>query len=456
MLGSHTADKSKNVPFDTEIEGLTMRATIVLTVIAALLAGCELGDENPHFNPKQDYPSWTYDAPFYYRPSEDLKVSEVVGEGIPVYYTPAAAFYVKHTSGYTLPGDPRMALWCSADAGKDWQRAGYFGAEQTHFLFQAEQDGRYWVRFLGPGQDIVQAPPGQPHRIYVVDTEGPKIELSVDPAPFEVDEEGNRVAHVYAVGEAVIVRWRVVDPNLDVDSVHLSTTFAEFPNNVVWSEFPVKLKTLGTIRAPIPPEAAARKGQQLGGMRFRMRARDKAGNLTYAFTDVLRIAGGGKPAAPVTTRPAVSMEVISQTDGTPDKKLGWPVPGSLVRGGTSRILQWLPENMANYKIVVLQFTVNNGRSWRTVAEGLKLGKTVRWTVPAVNSKLCRIRVLAIEGPLKEFMLAKTQAFTVHTVVPLTIMGPVEVSPKGDINGANDNGNGNGADAAPKAPKTGEK
>lgn len=409
-----------------------MRATIALTVTVAVLAGCQLSDENPNWAPKQDYPSWAYDAPFYYKPSEDLSVSESVGEGIPVYYSDNRSFFVRHASGSTLTGAPRMALWYSDDSGRLWQRAGYFGVEQTHFLFQADKDGQFWVRFVGPERDIVQAPPGQPHRIYVVDTAGPQIELFVDPPPYEEDEHGNRVSHIYAVGETVIVRWRVRDANLEKDSIRLATTFASFPDNVTWSRFPVELLPVGTIRAPIPPEAAGPE-QRTGGLRFRMEARDKAGNLTFAFTDVLRVAGGGRPVEPVTTRPTTPWEQIVQEQGTPSKKRGWPDLGSIIRGGTSRTLAWLPDDVAKHENVVLEFSANNGRSWRTVAENLQVDKSVKWTVPQVNSKLCRLRVLAIEGPMEKIMLAQTQFFTVHTLPPATIMGPKKVSPKAPEN-----------------------
>ena len=407
-----------------------MRAKIALTVAAVLLAGCELTDENPKWSPKQDYPSWAYDAPFYYRPSEDLPVAETIGSGIPVYYSSSMCFFAKHCHGYQVPGVPRMALWYSTNAGTDWQRAGYYGAEQTHFLFQAEADGPHWLRFVGPGQAVVQAPPGQPHRIYVVDTTPPQIELKVDPPPFETDDQGEKVPHIYAAGEKVVVSWQVRDVNLEPGSVRLATTFASFPDNVVWHKFPVKLKPSGQMRVPIPPEAAGRKGQRApGGIRFRVDARDKAGNLGYAFTGMLRVARAAGTTTQVVVRPVGPWDLVLQTEGVPGEKLGWPEPGALIRGGASRILQWLPDGADKYTQLALEFSANNGRSWRTVAEDLKPDKAVKWTVPQVNSKLCRLRIVGTKPPGAPTMLAQTQQFTVHTAPPDTIMGPKRITPR---------------------------
>ena len=93
------------------------------------------------------------------------------------------------------------------------------------------------------------------------------------------------------------------------------------------------------------------------------------------------------------------------------------------------MLKWLPDGAEKYQNVVLQFSANNGRSWRTVAENLQADKTIKWTVPQVNSKLCRLRVLAVKGPEHRLMLAMTQEFTVHTAPPDTILGPKEVPPE---------------------------
>lgn len=401
-----------------------MRTKMCLLVLALFIVGCEVQDENPNWNPVADYPSWTYDAPYYYRPSEDLPVQEVVGAGIPVYYTSSKQFFLKHATGYQAPGVPRLAVWYSVNAGENWERAGYYGVEQTYFLFQAEADGMYWIRFVGPGQGVAAATPGTPHRIYVVDTTRPTIDVSVNPPAIERDKHGNDVPHIYSVGDTVEVRWSVSDVNLVSKSIHLATTFGTFPDNVVWTRFPLSLPATGSMKVPVPPEAAGRQGRGDGQMRFRIEAEDKAGNLNFTFSDVLHVDGPPPPA-----RPVKPWELVAQAGGAAGPKPGWPQPGTLIRGGTSRMLHWLPEGAEKYKNVVLQFSANNGRSWRTVAENLQADNTTKWTVPQVNSKFCRIRILAVKGPKHRLMLAKTQAFTVNTAPPDTIMGPTPVPPE---------------------------
>ncbi len=405
-----------------------MRIKTCLLVLALLIVGCEVQDENPNWDPHNDYPSWTYDAPYYYRPSNDLPVQEVVGAGIPVYYANSNQFFVKHSTGYQAPGVPRLAIWCSVSSGENWDLAGYYGVEQTHFLFQAQADGPQWVRFVGPGQGVAAATPGTPHRIYVVDTTRPAIEVSVDPPAIETDKHGNEVPHIYPVGTEVEVRWSVRDVNLVPDSVRLATTLGTFPENVTWTRFPLSLPATGTMKVPVPPEAAGRQGRGGGRMRFRIEAEDKAGNLNFAFSDVLHVDGPTLPGTPV-VRPVGLWELVAQAEGDAGLKPGWPQSGTLIRGGTSRMLKWLPDGAEKYKNVVLQFSANNGRSWRTVAENLQVDKTSKWTVPQVDSKLCRLRILAVEGPEHRLMLAQTQAFTVQTAPPDTILGPKEVLPE---------------------------
>ena len=404
-----------------------MRTNICLLalVMAMFVTGCEVCDENPDWDPQSDYPSWTYDKPYYYRPSEDLPVAEVVGESIPVYYAGNKQFFVKHSSGYQVPGTPRLAIWHSTSAGENWARAGYYGVEQTHFLFHAETDGTYWVRFVGPGQGVAAASPGTPHRIYVVDTTRPAIDISLEPPATEKDKKGNEIPHIYAVGSMVEVRWCVHDANLVTDSVHMATTVGTFPENAVWTRFPLSLPATGAMKVSVPPEAAGRQGRGGGRMRFRIEATDKAGNVNFAFSEILHVDGPPLQVTRPIIRPVRPWELVAQ----PGEKPGWPQPGTLIRGGTSQMLKWLPDGVEKYKNVILQFSANNGRSWRTVAENLQGGKTVRWTVPQINSKLCRLRVLAVKSDEHRLMLAKTRTFIVHTAPPDTILGPEEIAPE---------------------------
>ena len=399
-----------------------MRGAAWLVLLVVCLGGCTVSDENPDWSPKSDYPSWTYDAPFYYRPTEDLSPLETVGEGIPVYYTRHDYFFLRHPAAYQVNGEPRLAVWHSASSGTQWQRCGFFGVEQTHFLFEAEADGRHWIRFVGPGQGAARVPPGTPHRVYVVDTLQPTIDLHISPTPWE-DEEKKR-PHVYRVGDEVVLTWGVTDANLDADTVKLGTCFARFPNNLVWSEFPQALPARGRIDVEIPPEAV-----QAGGMRFRMEARDKAGNIAMALTEILHVAGpdGKMPDHHATALPAAeALRKAEQETLTSDRRVGWPTAGAMLRGGTSRVLRWMPDSAAGQQRLLLQFSANDGRSWRDIAKDFPADQAVKWTVPEITSKNCRLRILAVADAAgkdepRRLMLAMTQRFTVDTVVPDSIV-----------------------------------
>ena len=401
-----------------------MRIGLWLLLTAVLLCGCTQVDENPEWNPKANYPPWAYDAPFYYRPTEDLEVAEMVEADtgpIPVYYARTEYFFIKHPGGCQVTGEQRIAVWASADQGETWQRAGYYGVEQTHFLLRAEVDGEYWIRFVGPGQGITEVPPGVPHRIYVVDRKAPSIAVTVDPPPYTVDDEGNQIPQTYKVGQTVTLHWTVAEGNLAVKSVRLGTCFAAFPHNLVWSRFPAPLATNDQQEVEIPPEAVGD-----GGLRFRVEAIDKAGNVGMGLTEVLHIEGE-KIAAGGPSRVAAT-ELLKQSEGTPSDRQGWPSRGILWRGGTGRILTWVPKTVTDYKAARLEFSANDGRSWRVVASGLQPNKPVRWRLPTVVSKLCRLRVVGLTEKGEEFMLATSPKFIVDTVMPETEFGPKPIGP----------------------------
>lgn len=398
-----------------------MRRTWGSIICVAAIVGCVQVDENPDWNPRADYPSWTYDAPWYYRPTEELKALETVCDGVPVYYASGEYFFIRHPSGSQLPGVPRVSVWCSIDDGQDWHRAGFYGTEQTHFLMKAEREGQHWIRFVGPGQGVTPCPPGVPHRVYVVDNHGPDVVVSVAPGPWEVDLQGGKRRRVYQIGQTVTVKWHVSDPNLDESSVRLGTCFAQFPCNLEWSRIPQALPPNGCLDMVIPEQAAGG-----GGIRFRVEAADKAGNISVGVTEVLYVGGAATMPAALASRQVDAIDRLEMMSSSAEGKLGWPQAGCLLRGGTPRILAWMPKLVEAYDSTELQFTHNDGRTWKTIATSLRPGKAVNWTVPLVNSRNCRLRIVSVKRTdTKELvtMLAMTRRFTVDTIVPGTFIGP---------------------------------
>ena len=387
-------------------------------LLLALLAGCMQVDENPHWSPKVDYPPWAYDCPSYYRPTEELKPLEWVDtpkNRIPIYYSNSEYFFIRHPSNYSVNGEPRVAVWCSTDQGKNWQRSGYFGVEQTHFLFKAETDGPHWIRFVGPGQGVTECPPGMPHQIFVVDTQSPQITISVSPSPWE--DDGKNDPHFYKIGDKVTIKWSVTDENLVPKSIKLEACFADFPHNLVWSHLPVEMAASGEAVFQILPETVGH-----GGLKFKIEAADKAGNVGVAFSDPLRVSSSGKATTQSVSQPSTmpagkQWEAIVPEPPTLDE-LGWPMAGALIRGETCRELKWMPESASDHDNVELQFTSDNGQTWFTINNlSPKSGsKAIMWRVPKIISRDCRLRFIVPSQTAQPTVLATSERFVVNIAI----------------------------------------
>ena len=385
-------------------------------MIGALAAGCTVVDENPDWSPQSDYPAWMYDAPFYHRPSEDLPVLETLN-GIPIYHSRSEYFFIRHPAGCQVVGEPRMGVWYSTNHGQAWEKSGFFGVEQSHFLFGAESDGQYWIRFVGPGQGTSTVPPGMPHRIYMVDRQPPRIVLRVTPSAWQDAEK--KIPRRFKVGQDVNLRWLIRDRCLDKNSSKLELCFAKFPHNSPWLTVPEKTDLSGTMTIEIPKKAA-----DDGGIRFRLSARDLAGNIGVAMTDILHVISDKPPTLVARVKAVKADDPVQQTQGTPGKRLGWPAAGAMLRGGATRVLGWLPESAGNYGSVDLEFSANDAQTWHIVAKDLKAGQKINWTVPMVNSKNSRLRIVGLDKQKRKCMIIMGPRFTVTTVAPADTLGPI--------------------------------
>jgi hypothetical protein len=308
-------------------------------------------------------------------------------------------------------------VWFSTDEGKNWEIAGHFGVEQTHFLFQAEKDARHWVRFVGPGQEqTAKGPVPLPHRIYVVDRKTPEIAIAVNPAPW-TDEE-KTVPYIYQVGEEVTIGWAVRDINLKPDSIRLESCIGKAPFQLAWSRFRGALTPTGRRVITIWP-AAAREGS----IRFRIEAEDKAGNISAVMTAALHVKKPDKATTQPTMRPAGDF-----TADAPHKpaRPGWPDAGSMLRNGTKQTLGWMPEIAKDYKNISLQISTNNKLTWKTVAKGLKPGTPVAWTTPEESSRFCRLRIVATDADGQLTLLAQSGLFRLSSPRKPTEIGPADV------------------------------
>ncbi|MCE5326606.1 MAG: hypothetical protein LLG01_09335 [Planctomycetaceae bacterium] len=400
---------------------MRVHGLMALAMLTLLLGGCMMTDENPKWQPEVDFPPWAYDAPLYYRPTEDLPVVEALN-GIPVYYTRSEFFFIEHPNGYQPIGVPRVGVWYSITRGRTWEKAGFFGVEQSHFLFKGEIEGQHWIRFVGPDQGTSSVPPGMPHRIYVLDREPPRILISTVPPAFT--DEQNTIPRKFAVGQNVTLRWEIRDANLDPNSTSLAICYAQFPNNAPVLTLPVKPTWAGSMTVELPPQAAAD-----GGIRFRLTARDKAGNNGVGLTDILHIpVAPGKGMVP-DVKPVTGDALLQQTQGSPmGERPGWPTSGQTIRGGEDRKLLWLPSTVKDYTYTELQFSPDDTRSWSVAIPRLKLDAPNIWDVPRVNTKNARLRVMGVninpDKSQQKFMLAQTPRFTITSIRPEGQTGPI--------------------------------
>ena len=388
-----------------------MRALIWTILIGALAAGCTAGNKAPASSLQDGYPSWMYDAPFYQRPSQDLPPQETL-YGIPIYHSPSDYFFIRHPAGSQAAGEPRVGIWYSTDHGQVWERAGFFGVEQSHFLFQAESESRYWIRFTGLAKETAPPPSDMPHRIYIVDRQRPRVALKVTPSPWQ--DKGKKLPRQFSTGQNVVLRWLIRDRRLDQNSGKLQLCFAKSPDEASWLTVPEKIKFSGTMTIEIPEEAASD-----GELRFRLSTRDLAGNTGTAVSDVLHIVSANTkaPTPAPRIRASDAADPIQQIQGTRDERPGWPVPGAMLHGRTARVLDWLPDSAGGYNSVNLEFSTNDSQSWFTIARDLKAGAKNKWTVPPVISKNCRLQVVGFSKGGQKYMLIMSPRFTVITDSP---------------------------------------
>ncbi len=106
--------------------------------------------------------------------------------------------------------------------------------------------------------------------------------------------------------------------------------------------------------------------------------------------------------------PAPSISVIS------------PNGGESFTSGNSTLIRWTSANIANVKI---ELTSNNGASWSSISDSTLSSGSYSWTIPSVNSSLCKIRITNLLNglPVDE----SDSAFAITTAISqsLTVTSP---------------------------------
>ncbi|HKQ48817.1 MAG TPA: hypothetical protein VJZ71_12165 [Phycisphaerae bacterium] len=303
-------------------------------------------DREPHaqsdapFDPPNTYHEWAYDAPEYAKPAQEPTPEADVEPGDPLhFFTREKVVMIRRPDGYTPEETPRVAVWWTDNNGFHWNKAGYFGREQSFFPFEVDGDGDYGIRFVGPGQEPSLHTAPLPERVYHVDTSPPAVEVTIEPEQ-----------SWYHVGDVVTISWKAADYHLSEYPVRIGvlTDFTGDEQNPV--ELQRDLAENGSITHPLSANALDHE------IRFRVDAVDRAGNLGLDISFPLQVVaktaeeelGGVAATDPSITDASerVSASSVAQPDPPPTLSLVDTDPGESSRpranGGPARIDTTIP------------------------------------------------------------------------------------------------------------------
>jgi len=226
-----------------------------------------------------------------------------------------------------------VQLHVSSDRGKTWRRHTRVEPEAGRFLFKAPHDGQYWffVRTKDHLGRLLPDRPAAPELRVVVDTEPPRIELNA----------------WREVGRKITVRWRIIEPHLDPDSLQLENSLGSGASG--WEQVAATSPEIDKTTA-VQVSEVSWWSADTGPVRIKLSASDKAGNEMTAETVVGAAAlaatgaaageameGTSEQSAPLGPR----YDVASLSSGPaspvppsmPDRYPGSPVQGATPSAG---------------------------------------------------------------------------------------------------------------------------
>jgi len=98
-----------------------------------------------------------------------------------------------------------------------------------------------------------------------------------------------------------------------------------------------------------------------------------------------------------------------------------PVGGENLLAGSVKNITWTSTNI--YK-VKLEYTTNNGANWNTIVDSIESTGNYSWTVPNVNSNLCRIKVSEARNGIPWAISASNFTINNQIVKEITLLSPV--------------------------------
>ena len=224
-------------------------------------------------DPAKNNPEWAYDAPGYMKPAAELEPEAKSKVNDPLhYFTRERVVSIRRPGNYTPEETPRVAIFWTDNNGFQWNKAGYFGREQSFFPLNVEQDGDYGIRFVGPGQEPAKDAPAMPERVYHVDTIPPEVEVGIQPEQTW-----------YTPGQSITINWRAKDYHLIERPVSVFVLVDYSASNPRPTELRRDMPDEGTITYEIPGDMLDHE------LRIRVEALDRASNLGDGISYALQI-----------------------------------------------------------------------------------------------------------------------------------------------------------------------
>ena len=273
---------------------LKVYALIGSTILIAGIFGCENRDKFT----VSPYPEWSYDKPFYYKPVDGVPALDTFSGKAPDIYTDKMLLEIPRPKAGDSKKAPRIAIWMTEDSGIHWKRIGFFGLQQPYFPYRVEKDGKYGIRFIGPGIPPAKCKPPKPHMNFYVDTVAPEVTVFVSP-----DED------TYTAGEMITLEWVATDLNLKENSVQISVCMNSDSAKLKWDALGGKHPCIDQAKLLIPDEAIDKT------ITIRVTAEDKAGNLGHGYSCPINIVYEPPSTQPATKPAKASGKVITTPDG---------------------------------------------------------------------------------------------------------------------------------------------
>jgi hypothetical protein len=97
-----------------------------------------------------------------------------------------------------------------------------------------------------------------------------------------------------------------------------------------------------------------------------------------------------------------------------------PTGAVVLRGGASQAITWTATDVSNLPAtpITLEYTVDNGSNWTSIANNEANDGTYSWTVPSINSQTVKLRVTAVDTIGNSTAAISATNFTIDSTNPV--------------------------------------